>query len=100
MRVSDKVDAEFINAAVFKLSDRLYSDLTLYKIGFLLLAKNNTGKLAQKIRYIDFIMYRIDSYLINNDMKKALVYTMLLNKRISKVIDELRVTDVNSLIPF
>lgn len=100
MKVSEKVDAEFINTAVFKLSDRMYSDLTLYKIGFLLLAKNNNGKLAQKIRYIDYIMYRIDYYVINNDMKKALVYTKLLSKKISQVIDELRVMDVNSLIPF
>ncbi len=99
MRVSDRTDAEFINSAVFRITNKMYSYSAMYKIGFILLSKTNNS-LAGKIRYIDFITGRIDSYIINNDMKKALIYTMLLNKKVSIVINELKNTDVNSLITF
>lgn len=97
MRVSDKTDAEFINSAVFRITDKMYSNIALYKIGFILLSKKSNN-LPRIIRYIDFLIGRIDSYIIKNDMKKALIYTMLLNKRVSVVMSELKAADVNSLI--
>ena len=97
MMVSAKTDAEFINSAVFRITDKMYGNIALYKIGFILLSKTSNN-LPGKIRYIDFLIGRIDSYIINNDMKKALIYTMLLNKRVSVVMNELKATDVNSFI--
>ncbi len=97
MKVSDKTDAEFINSAVFRITEKMYGNIALYKIGFILLSKESNS-LPEKIRYIDFLIGRIDSYIINNDMKKALIYTMLLNKRVSIVMNELKSMDVNSFI--
>ncbi|MBE6842567.1 MAG: hypothetical protein E7510_07010 [Ruminococcus sp.] len=88
MKVSEKVDAEFINRAVFKITDMLYKKECMYKIGFLLLSGRDE-KLESKIKYIDFLVGRIDGYLIDAKKEKALVYTTLLRKRVKSIIKEI-----------
>ncbi|MDO5558205.1 MAG: hypothetical protein Q4F95_01260 [Oscillospiraceae bacterium] len=85
MVVSDKVSTEFINRAVFRISDRMYTKYNLYKSGLVLLSSDDYD-FRNQIRCIDFISGRIDSYELSHDMKKALIYTALLNKRVSKFL--------------
>ncbi len=86
MNVSEKVDAEFINASTFKITDKLYKKENLYNFGLLLLSGDN-NELEAKIRFIDSLSGRIDLYIMKNDMKKALVYTVLLRKKVNSIID-------------
>ncbi len=90
MNVSQKVDAEFINRAVFKITDLLYERNSLYKIGFLTLSGRDK-QLEVKIKYVDFLIGRIDSYIIEGKKEKALVYTTLLKKRVNDIIKEINV---------
>lgn len=88
MKVSENVDAEFINNAVFRITKKMYQKNIMYKTGFLLLSGNET-ELEKKIAYIDFLIGRIDLYVIKNEMRKALVYTALLKKKSNSFLDEI-----------
>ncbi len=88
MKVSENVDAEFINNAVFRITKQLYKKNIMYKTGFILLSGNETD-LEKKIAFIDFLIGRIDLYVIKNEMRKALVYTALLKKKTNIFLNEI-----------
>ncbi len=87
VKVSENVDAEFINNAVFKITKQLYQKNVMYKTGFLLLS-GNEAELEKKIAFIDFLIGRIDLYVIKKEMRKALVYTALLKKKTNILLNE------------
>lgn len=87
LKVSENVDAEFINNAVFRITKQLYQKNVMYKTGFVLLS-GNEAELEKKIAYIDFLIGRIDLYVIKNEMRKALVYTALLRKKTNILLNE------------
>ncbi|MBQ9982928.1 MAG: hypothetical protein IJP18_10240 [Oscillospiraceae bacterium] len=92
MKISEKVDAEFINRAVFKIVDMLYEKEHMYKIGFLLLSGRDL-KLESKIKYIDFLTGKIDGYIIEKKNEKALIYTTLLRKRVNDILKDLKIAE-------
>lgn len=94
MKVSEKADAEFINSAVFRINNKINVDDVFYKAGLLILS-GKASEIEKSIKYIDFIMGRIDYYIIKNEMKKALVYTVLLNRRVIKLVKKIKTMDVD-----
>ncbi len=97
MNVSEKVDAEFINSATFKITEKLYNKENLYKIGMLLLSGDNS-ELEEKIRFVDSLSGRIDLYIMKNEMKKALVYTVLLRKKVNSIIDLIHKKEIDLVV--
>ena len=97
MNVSEKVDAEFINSATFKITEKLYNKENLYKIGMLLLSGDNS-ELEEKIRFVDSLSGRIDLYIMKNEMKKALVFTVLLRKKVNSIIDLIHKKEIDLVV--
>ena len=97
MNVSEKVDAEFINSITFKITDKLYKKENLYKLGLILLS-GDKSELEAKIRFVDALSGRIDLYIMKNDMKKALVYTVLLRKKVNSIIDMINKKEIDLVV--
>lgn len=94
MKISEKIDAEFINSAVFKIIDRIYKKQIFYKCGLLILSENSS-ELEKYMDYVDFLTGRIDGYIIRNEMKKALIYTVLLKRRVDRLTSVVDKTEID-----
>ncbi|MBE6852644.1 MAG: hypothetical protein E7505_04125 [Ruminococcus sp.] len=93
MKVSDKIDAEFINESVFRITDKLRKDEVFYKGGLIILSGVNDD-VSKKLQSIDRLTGIVDSYVLKKDMKKALLYTALLRKKVSGFIKEVKDTKI------
>lgn len=93
IRISEKSDAEFINDAVFRTGDLLKKDTVFYKSGLLFLSGNNVY-LENEMKKIDYITGVTDSFILKNDMKKALLYAALLRRKVLKYIDTVNRTEI------
>lgn len=91
---SDKVDAEFINRSVFRINDKLNDKTVFYKCGVIFLSGINSS-LETELKKIDNLTGVIDLLLIKNDIKKALLYTTLLKKKMSEFINKVNETEID-----
>lgn len=93
MNISEKFDAEVINRAVFRANDALKKDSVFYKCGLVILSGNGK-EFEQDIKHIDRITGVIDHFTLRGEMKKALLYTKLLNKKVNELIEKTEKTEV------
>lgn len=93
MKISEKINAEYINNLVFKANDAVKNDSVFYKSGLLLLSGNG-AEIEKKIKRIDRITGVVDYYIIKNEMKRALLYTALLRKKIKDFTEEVDKSEV------
>ena len=63
---SDKVDAEFINRAVFRINDKLNDKAVFYKCGLVFLSGCDSS-LETELKKIDNLTGMIDLLLLKND---------------------------------
>lgn len=87
MKISEKINAEYINNLVFKSNDSIKKDSVFYKCGLMLLSGNGT-EIEKKLKRVDRITGVIDHYIIRNEMKRALLYTALLRKKVKDLTEE------------
>ena len=91
---SDKVDAEFINRAVFRINDKLNDKAVFYKCGLVFLSGCDSS-LETELKKIDNLTGMIDLLLLRNDIKKALLYTTLLKKKMSEFINKVNQIEID-----
>ena len=93
MKISEKINAEYINNLVFKANDAVKNDSVFYKSGLLLLSGSG-AEIEKKIKRIDRITGVVDYYIIKNEMKRALLYTALFRKKIKDFTEEVDKSEV------
>lgn len=87
MNISEKINAEYINSFAFRAADSIKKDSVFYKCGIIILSGKGM-ELENKIKRIDRIAGVVDHYVLKNEMKRALLYTALLRKKVKDLIEE------------
>lgn len=93
MNISSKIDAEAVNREVFRANDSLKKDTVFFKSGLIILSGNGE-ELEKEIKHIDRISGVIDYFILKDNMKKALLYTALLKRKINQFSDKVNAAEV------
>lgn len=93
MKISDKIDAEYINGKVFRLSESLKKESFFYKCGLLILSGNG-AETEKKIKHIDCISGIADRYVLKGEMKRALLYAALLKRKVKQLTEEVKCSEI------
>jgi len=81
LNISEKIDAELLNRQIFRANDSLKDETCFYKCGLIILSGNGV-EFEKDIRHIDRISAAADHFIVKGEMKKALLYTALLKRKV------------------
>lgn len=93
MKISEKIDAEYINRIIFRSADKIKKDSVFYKCGLLILSGNG-GDAEKKLKHIDCITGTADHFVLKGEMKRALLYAALLKRKVDKFTEEINNTEI------
>ena len=93
MKISDKIDAEYINRKVFRLNEEIKKESSFYKCGLLVLSGKGT-ETEKKIIHIDCISGIADRYVLKGEMKRALLYAALLKRKVNQLTEEVKKAEI------
>ncbi|MGN0583565.1 MAG: hypothetical protein ACI4KB_12780 [Oscillospiraceae bacterium] len=93
MKISDKIDAEYINRKVFRLNEEIKKESFFYKCGLLILSGNG-AETEKKIKHIDCISGIADRYVLKGEMKRALLYAALLKRKVNQLTEEVKKAEI------